>query len=175
MECDKFSECKNNDKCYRCRSYSLYRVKPKSRIGQAKNSKKEGMAFQRKVGKIYDREFGKKSIQQPNSGALWFAPGDVKMDEFLMECKERKLSAKGEKQFTVTKEMLEKIEAEAGYSRPGVLAFGFKGCNEVYLISNYNTWLDLVQRNNQLKEANEKLIEELNQLKNEYNSNKENE
>jgi hypothetical protein len=178
MKCERFNECKNNDLCYRCRSYSLFRTKPKARVGRVKNSKKEGMSFQRKVGRAYDIKTGKQSIQQPNSGALWFAPGDVITEEFLIECKERKLTARGEKQFTITKEMLDKIDKEAGSSRPGVLAFGFKGTDDIYLVADYNIWLDLVQQNNQLKSANEKLSKQLeallNQKESEYNNSEEN-
>lgn len=167
--CKKFNECKNNGVCYRCRSYSLFRSKSKTRIGRSQKSKKEGMAFQRKVGNAYDRMIGKRSVQQPNSGSLWFAPGDVMTEEFLVECKERKLTSRGEKQFTVTKEMLDKIKKEAGFSRPGVLAFGFKNSDDIFLIANYNVWLELVQENNQLKKVNSELLKKLD----EYNNNKE--
>jgi len=102
------------------------------------------MSFQRKVGKLYDQAMAKKSQQVINSGALWFAPGDVNMEEFLVECKERKLTSRGEKQFTITKEMLDKIKKEAGGSKPGVVAFGFKNDDSVYLVADYNIWLELV-------------------------------
>ena len=90
-------------------------------------------------------------------------------EEFLVECKERKLTSRGEKQFTVTKEMLDKIEKEAGFSRPGVLTFRFKNSDDIFLIADYNVWLGLVQENNQLKKVNSELLKKLD----EYNNNKE--
>ena len=49
----------------------------------------------------------KKIQRQLSSGALWFAKGDLKSDNYLFELK------KGKKQVVVTKNMLEKIFIEA--------------------------------------------------------------
>jgi hypothetical protein len=106
----------------------LYKVKKSgAKVGRVKNSQKEGMAFQRKVQKTHDKKVGAQSRQCLNSGALWFDPGDIITENDLIECKERKLTARGEKSFTITEEILNKIEEEAGGRRNPVVAFGFKG------------------------------------------------
>ncbi len=151
--CPKY-DCRNRGRpCFRCQGdaggFPLYHRKV-DRM-RRKNSRKEGMSFERRVGKVYEKRIGSKARQMPNSGATWFMPGDVNMDEFLSECKERKLTSRGEKQFTVTREMLDKIDMEAGVGKPGVIVFGFKGDSNVYLITKYDTWLSLIHDLNMLR------------------------
>lgn len=147
MENCERQDCRNYESstCSRCFNHSLYRQKPSTKLS-TKKSHKEGMAFQRKVQKHHDDTLGK-SRQCLNSGALWFDPGDVITERDLIECKERKLTARGKKSFTITQDILTKIEEEAGYSRSGIVAFGFKGDDEVYCIAKYDLWLTLIQEN----------------------------
>lgn len=122
-------------------AYSLYKPKQRRRLGRPVNSKKKGMAFQRKVKTMYNRKMARETI---NSGALWFDPGDISMEEFLIECKERKLTAQGEKYFTIGKDVLNKIDEEAGYSKPGIVVFGFSNDDSVYCIIQYDDLLELI-------------------------------
>jgi len=52
------------------------------------------------------KSFGGK--RTPRSGGLYFSPGDVKVDQFLIDCK-----TTDHKGFTVTKDIWEKIYNEA--------------------------------------------------------------
>ena len=45
---------------------------------------------------------------RPRSGGLWFMPGDVKTEEFLIDCK-----TTDKKSFSVTSDMWSKINSEA--------------------------------------------------------------
>jgi hypothetical protein len=145
-------DCRNykTPACRRCMNYSLYRQVSKPGLKKERKSQKEGMSFQRKVQQRHDSAMSK-SRQCLNSGALWFDPGDIITERDLIECKERKLNSRGEKSFTITKEIINKIEEEAGYSRSGIVAFGFKGDDEIYCIAKYDLWLALIQENESLK------------------------
>lgn len=46
--------------------------------------------------------------RRPRSGGLWFAPGDVSTEEFLIDCKSTE-----KKSFSVTEEIWDKIHTEA--------------------------------------------------------------
>jgi len=143
--CDKYCSCRNSGKaCSRCRMYALYRPKRDAKVKS--KSKKEGMSFQTKVQQRHMDVTGELGRQTPNSGAIWSDPGDYVTEKDLVECKERKLNARGEKSFTITQTILEKIDEEAGSSKNGIVAFGFKGDDEVYCIAKYDLWLALVQQ-----------------------------
>jgi hypothetical protein len=146
-------DCKNRpNACLRCNGITLYRAKNKSHL-RKKKSDKEGMAFQRQVKARYEKIVGKEATETLNSGALWFQPGDIMTEEFLNECKQRKLNARGEKSFTITKDIISKIEQEAGANRPGIVTFGFKGDDRIYVIADFDLWLELIQTINALKKS----------------------
>jgi hypothetical protein len=169
LSCDKYSTCRNNSKCFRCRGTSLYKEKKPSGF-RKKNSEKEGMEFQRKVVKKYNKKMkplGKVAREQTNSGALYFAPGDIATEEFLLEAKERGIKATGETQFTITKKILDKIEEEAGLSKPGIVTFGFKNNAEIYSISKFDLLLELYQTIDTLRRENVWLREQLTNQKDE--------
>jgi hypothetical protein len=149
LSCENFDICRNNTKCFRCRGMSLYKEKKVTGFSK-KNSNKEGMEFQRKVVKKYNRKIKlkpqhKTARERPNSGAMYFAPGDIAAEEFLIEAKERGIKASGKTQFTITKKILDKIEEEAGLSKPGIVTFGFKNSEEIYSITKFDLLLELYQ------------------------------
>jgi hypothetical protein len=156
---DRCSRCVNNGKdCYRCgdhNDFTFYKEKSSKRSGfRKKKSKKEGMAFQRKVVSAYNKAIDQKvAYETPNSGAIWHMPGDVVTEEALMECKERgTISARGEKQITIKREWLEKAAEEAFYSnKPMLLPFGFKGDDKIYMVGEFDFFLELVQTIDTLK------------------------
>ena len=49
-----------------------------------------------------------KGKKTPRSGGMWFAPGDVKTNDFLIDCKTTE-----HKGFTITEKIWEKIYTEA--------------------------------------------------------------
>lgn len=153
MDCDK---CASKDQnCHRCgphNEYKFFREKRSSGFRKL-TSKKEGMAFQRRVKDAYNRS----AKEQPNSGAIWFMPGDIVTEEALMECKERAgiINSKGEKTFSISKEWLIKAEEEA-FPKPMLLPFAFKGDPTIYMVGKFDFFLELVQRIEQLT----KMLEE---------------
>jgi len=46
--------------------------------------------------------------RRPRSGGMWFAPGDVSTEEFLLECKSTE-----KKSFSVSEKLWDKINGEA--------------------------------------------------------------
>jgi hypothetical protein len=111
---------------------------------------------------MHDSKVSAKSRQCINSGALWFDPGDIITERDLIECKERKLTSKGEKSFTIPKEVLEKIDQEASYNRNAIVAFGFKNDDKIYCIADYNLWLELIQQINLLEKEIKRLTKKEN-------------
>lgn len=166
MACDK-TDCSNKDKvCHLCIPKGrLYKTgkKPKKRklkrrdaLGKVKKYQKDGMEFQSIVRKKYNRYMRRadEARETPNSGAIWTMPGDIYTEDALIECKQRgQITSRGEKQITITREMLLKIAKEAGTTRIPLLAFGFKGHpDEVYMMGDFNVFLELIQINKQLKD-----------------------
>lgn len=140
--------------------------------------KKEGMGFEKRVAKQWNQTVGRSTTQksttgftkpriqveeakrQPNSGAMWHSKGDIKLSHALMECKERgTTNARGEKQITIPKEWLDKMEKEAFQEARDFwyLPFGYKGSDDIYLIKPYDHEMQII---NDLREARER-IEEL--------------
>lgn len=80
------------------------------------------------------------------SGALWFQPGDVIDEKLLLECKERgTVTAKGEKTFSILKNVLDKVieEARSSHRFPG-LVFRYKDDTESYVVQPFNDVIHLV-------------------------------
>lgn len=103
--------------------------------------------------------------RQPNSGAGWYAKGDIKLDHALMECKERgTVNARGEKQITIPRLWITKQEEEAFQEqRPyWYIPFGYKGDEEVYLIKSYNHEMELIFELRRAQEEIERLQQALN-------------
>lgn len=142
--------------------------------------KKEGMGFEKRVAKAWNtnvksgpsksksQPVSKPRIQvdsgearrQPNSGAMWHSKGDIKLAHALMECKERgSTNSKGEKQITIPKEWLDKMELEAFQEARDYwyLPFAFKGTDDIYLVKPFNHEMQII---NDLRQARE-YIEEL--------------
>jgi hypothetical protein len=108
--------------------------------------------------------------RQANSGAMWHAKGDIKLEHALMECKERgTVNARGEKQITIPKLWIEKQEKEAFQEqRPfWYIPFGYKGDDGVYLVKSYNHEMEMIFELRKAREEIEKLQKELEALKNE--------
>lgn len=108
---------------------------------------KLGMAVRKTEEKKPTRHYSKKQEDSvaskfegqrvKNSGATMFAPGDVTLDQFLIECKTKVTSSES---MSIKKEWLQKNEEEALFTgKPySALAFNF-GPNEknYYIIDEY--------------------------------------
>jgi len=98
--------------------------------------------------------------RQPNSGAMWYAKGDVLLDHALMEVKERgSKNARGEKTISVPKEWLTKQADEAFQERRDFwyLGFAYKNDDEIYLIKPYDHEIELIKELRRLDAENKEL------------------
>lgn len=105
--------------------------------------------------------------RQANSGALWYAKGDIKTQDYLMECKERgTINARGEKTISIPKDWLLKQEQEAFQeNRPyWVIPFRYKNDDSIYLVKSFDQEIEMYQ---ELR----KLREEVTVLKNQISKN----
>lgn len=108
--------------------------------------------------------------RQVASGALWYAKGDIKLDQALMEVKERgTMNARGEKTITIPKKWLVKQKDEAFQEgKPfWYLAFAYKNDDEVYLIKSLDHEMEMVQDLRRLESENNELRNKINNLKKE--------
>lgn len=120
--------------------------------------------------KTYGRNKKDEAKRQINSGAMWFAKGDIRMEHALMEVKERgTFNGRGEKTISIPKRWLTKQEEEAFQEgRPfWYLSFAYKDDDEVYLIKSFDQELEMIQDLRRITEENEKLKEENETLKKE--------
>lgn len=177
MDCAYEKECANAGKsCFKCFNYSLYKA-PKVRQGlraKATPTKevKQGMDFENRGTKKYNQVVQKaKDVarRQIASGALSHALGDMITEEeltaSLAEFKERgSVSARGEKQITIKKEWLEKLEWEARQMGKTYyfLPFTFKGGDKDYVAMDYDILLSYIQTIQALLEENRLLRQQIN-------------
>lgn len=101
--------------------------------------------------------------RQVNSGALWYAKGDVKTQEYLMECKERgTVNASGEKTISIPKSWLVKQEEEAFQeNRPfWLLPFRYKNDNAIYLVKSFDQEIEMYQEIRRLRDKISELTSE---------------
>ncbi|MGH1263457.1 hypothetical protein ACQVWE_14230 [Bacillus cereus] len=104
--------------------------------------------------------------RQANSGALWYAKGDIKTQDYLMECKERgTINARGEKTISIPKDWLLKQELEAFQeNRPyWVIPFRYKNDDSIYLVKSFDQEIEMYQEMRRLREENEKLKRQIGQ------------
>lgn len=122
---------------------------------------------------LYGENKTDEAKRQINSGALWFAKGDIKLEHALMEVKERGTkNARGEKTISIPKEWLLKQEKEAQEEGKffWYLPFAYKGDDQIYLIKPYAHEIQLVQDVRLLEEENNRLRKELEERKNDTNA-----
>lgn len=151
------------------KQYEKQRVHQKPRLGEfinkenvSKNSKDKDPSPPRvNLSSLQGNKKTKDlARQQSNSGALWFAKGDVITEEYLMECKERgTLTSRGEKTISIPKEWLTKQEKEAFQEkRPyWILPFRYKNDDEIYLVKTFDQELEMYQKIKDLTAQVEKL------------------
>jgi hypothetical protein len=140
---------------------------------------KEGMSFEKRVQKAYNKKLksgnaasdsGGSARRRPNSGAIWSMPGDIITEKELLECKERgSTTSKGEKTITIQKAQLEKIKSEAYTARRDVwyYVFGFKECDNIYLVKDFEDELRMIQ---QIKMLKDHIVELEKQLEDDSNA-----
>lgn len=84
-------------------------------------------------------------ITTPNSGATQFAKGDLKLDDFLVECKTKTTHSDS---ISIKKEWLEKVDKESLFmGKPySALIFNFGPDEKNYVIIDENLFKDLIDR-----------------------------
>ena len=93
--------------------------------------------------------------RQANSGALWYAKGDIKTEHYLLECKERgTVNARGEKTISIPKSWLLKQEQEAFQeNRPyWAIPFRYKNDDAIYIVKSFDQELEMYQEMRRLRE-----------------------
>ena len=114
-------------------------------------------------------KFEKKEAQrQANSGAMWHAKGDIKLEHALLECKERgTTNSRGEKQITIPKLWIDKQIKEAFQEqRPyWYIPFAYKGDDGIYLVKSYDHEMEMIYEMRKLREENERLRAEREEKK----------
>lgn len=165
--------CINNAKCALCDGQRLFK-KPKwmelkdrqdkRKAEGIKKKPKEGMDFEKRVQKTYNKRLKNASSttpkssgarRRPNSGAIWSMPGDIISEEELFECKERgSTTGRGEKTISIPKSHLDKVKQEAYQANKNTwyYVFGYKESPEIYLVKDFEDELRLIQQIGILKE-----------------------
>ncbi|MFS1019874.1 hypothetical protein ACFC9N_11245 [Enterococcus casseliflavus] len=106
--------------------------------------------------------------RQVNSGAMWFAKGDIKLEHALMEVKERgTVNGRGEKTISIPKDWLVKQESEALQEQKDFwyLPFAYKNDDRIYLVKPYEQEISMIQDLRKLEEEKEVLLKEIERLK----------
>lgn len=176
MDCVYESECSNVGKaCFKCFGFAMYKpIKQKQGL-RAKSvptkEVKQGMDFENRGTKKYNNAVKQaKDIarRQIASGALAHALGDMiteeKLTASLSEFKERgTVNAKGEKQISIKREWLEKLEWEARQMNRDYyfLPFTFKGSDKDYVAMDFEILLSYIQNIQALLEENRLLRQQL--------------
>ena len=184
---EEFNICIRNNMCFRCKDKSLYKEpkwmeqqkkkieKSKQKILVKQKKVKEGMNFEKRVESRYNNRFSNNSIRSTTkknkaanrrvgSGSIWFAPSDIITENELIECKERgSKTSKGTKTITIQKTQLDKVKQEAAFAnrKQWYYVFGFKGDQEIYLVKDFDSELELIQRIKELEQKVSDLIEEI--------------
>lgn len=185
-DCRYFYDCKNNDKCYRCSSFSLHRpLKKKKRFNKKKSFTNTNASLRdenswenleqevaNSLNEIPTIEETRRSIR---SGAFDIEKEDVVDWLLFIECKERKgneLKGRGAKSFSIKKEWLTTAKQQAEKdSKPMTLPFRFKGDDMIYTIMDFQDLSELNgiikryhMRNKKLEKENEILKSKLEKI-----------
>lgn len=159
-ECEYYYRCLSNTKCALCGPNQRLLKLPEDKIteknrqrlktGYKKTSVKTEASWEELeqhsaniLNAVPTFREAKRTIR---SGALWFQPGDVIDEKLLLECKERgTVTAKGEKTFSILKNVLDKVieEAKSSHRFPG-LVFRYKDDSESYVVQPFNDLIHLV-------------------------------
>ncbi len=160
-------QCKNNALCHLCDGERLLKLPVKKTFRTGPKKKKEGMDFEKKVAKKWNKSTNKNlAVRQPNSGAIRDRPGDITTPTDLMECKERgTITSKGEKTISISLSWILKVQREmiSAGKQHWYIPFGFKHHEDIYVVKSLDHELELLQEievlNNKIAELEAKLDE----------------
>lgn len=162
-DCEYYARCQNNSKCVSCGPNQRFLKLPEDKTRQ-KYEQRQRTGYKNKTDDLN----GEKSWEQleqsiandvnavprfkeaertVRSGALWFAPGDVRDDLLLIEAKDHKiLDSQGRKTMSIKKDVIDKIIEEARQTGkyPGFV-WRYKGDPERYAVQPFEDLASLVQ------------------------------
>lgn len=121
-------------------------------------------SFSTKSPTVFLKPKEEEAKRQPNSGAMWYAKGDISLEHALVEVKERgTVNSRGEKTISIPKLWLDKQAEEAFIEGKEFwyLAFAYKGSDDVYVIKPYDDEIEMVAYIRKLQQENE-LLKEIN-------------
>jgi hypothetical protein len=153
--------CKNNAMCYLCDGQRLLKLpKPYVPPKNGHKKRKQGMGLEKDVVKKWNQS----SLQgiarrTPNSGAIDNIPGDIITSKEIMECKERgTITSKGEKSFTISLDWILKVRREmlSSGKKDWYIPFRFKGHNEIFVIKELDSEIELLETIEELRERGKK-------------------
>lgn len=167
---ENFNLCQRSNLCHLCDGERLF-TKPKWMITKekqdikkasgVKKQKKEGMGFEKKVKKAYNKKMVKDNARRTaNSGAIWCMPGDIITENELIECKERGTrNASGEKTISIPRDHLIKTKHEAYLAKKNIwyYIFQYKNTDEIYLVKDYHDELEMISQIQMLKQRVQEL------------------
>jgi len=151
FDCEYHDQCLNNALCKICKGTKRLLKLPKPKP-EKKGGKRLGSSFEKKVKKLHQKKTGEIARETVNSGAVWFDKADISTKHLLLEAKDRgAITSKGEHQFTIKKEWLEKVEEETSSDQMPGLVFQFKDDKKTYIVMDYNDICLLLNKINDLE------------------------
>lgn len=162
-DCEYYLRCQNNQRCLMCGpTQRLLKLPEDSQ--RLKNQQRQKTGFNQKAGLTSDDSWKhleqsvandvnaiptyREAARQVRSGGLWFMPGDVDDTDIRIECKERDIvNAKGQKNFSISKDVLDKIieEAKMDQKFPGMV-FRYKGEEDRFAVMPWEELLALLHQ-----------------------------
>lgn len=162
-DCEYYARCQNNAKCLMCGPSQRLLKLPEDKQ-RFKNQQRQKTGYNQKAQLQSDDSWKhleqtvandlnaiptyREAARQVRSGGIWFLPGDVDDTDFRIECKERStVTAKGEKNFSISKLVLDKIieEARMDHKFPGMV-FRYKGEEDRYAVLPWEELLTLIHQ-----------------------------
>jgi hypothetical protein len=164
-DCEYYARCLNKERCLVCGPNSNFRLlklpEDKQRL-KAQQRQRTGYGQKATLHSDDSWKHLEQSVandlnalptyrearRQIRSGGLWFMPGDVDDTDVRIECKEREAyDSKGKKTFSILKDVLDKIIAEARSDNkfPGLI-FRYKGEPDRYAVLPWEELLSLVHQ-----------------------------
>lgn len=162
-DCEYYSRCQNNQRCVSCGPNQRLLKLPEDKVRQ-KYEQRQRTGYKNKTSDLTSEKSWEQLEQTiandlnavprfreaertVRSGALWFAPGDIRDDLLLVEAKDHLIvDSKGMKTMSIKKDVIDKIidEAKQTGRYPGFV-WRYKGDVERYAVQPFEDLASLVQ------------------------------
>lgn len=162
-DCEYYARCQNNTRCMSCGPTQRLLKLPEDKVRQ-KYEQRQKTSYKAATSDLTSEKSWEELEQsiandlnavprfreaerQVRSGALWFAPGDVKDDLLLAEAKDHLiLDSKGNKTMSIKKDVIDKIIEEAKMlgKYPGFI-WRYKGDPQRYAVQPFEDLAAMIQ------------------------------